>query len=123
MGTKLTGQGLKPTPVVSVTQKEGGKFVGKLLAGAREVKLRRGKGYVYEFALSDTDMPIQIKDENGNYADVSEIAEGDKVSIFAPTVLRSALDKAAVGNVIQIIYLGKESGDKGEYHNFDVELV
>lgn len=125
MGIKLTGNDKKfdPTPVVGITQKEGGKFVGILADTGKEVQLKRYKKYVYNFKIEDTDMSIQIKKDD-EYVD-TDVKAGQLVSVFAPTVLRKALMKAEVGQRIQIIYLGKQEGKDGgaDYHGFDVEVL
>lgn len=122
MGEKLTGKSMEPTPVISITGKEGGFFVGVAQDKGKEVALKRGKKMVYSFLVKDTDFPVQLKKADGNYGDV-DVAENTKVSVFAPTVLNSALQLANVGDTIKIVYLGKARGKNGEYHNFDVERI
>lgn len=120
MGTKLTGRNMEPKPVIGLTEKEGKEFKGVLKSTGREVKLRRGKGRVYEFAVITTNMTSQLKNEKGAYENV-DLDENQLVSIFAPKVLQDALNLAAIEDIITIKYLGKEQGKNGEYHNFDVE--
>lgn len=121
MGEKLTGLPREATPVVSITRKVGGTFLGILQDTGKEVKLRRGNATVFTFLVKDTDFDTQIK-ENGVYVN-HDVAEGDKVSIFAPTVLKGALQMANVGDVIQIKYEGKKEGKNGAFHSFDVERM
>lgn len=120
---KLNGD-MERTPVIAATRKVGGTFEGRIISNQpREVKLRKGVGYVFEFYIADTNLPIEIKDDkSGKYVEAN-INEGDKVSVFAPTVLKSALMKADNGSTVKFEYLGKEAGDNGDYHNFSVEQL
>lgn len=122
MGRKLTGQTLEPTPVVGITQKIGGKFVGTLVGERKEVKMKRGKKAVYLFTIEDSDMPVQIKGEDSRYKDI-DVEPGEKVAIFAPTVLDRALSNVKLGERVQAIYLGEATGKNGNYHNFDAEVL
>lgn len=124
MGQKLTGGTLENTPVVGVTRKVGGTFIGVLQDKGREVKMRKGKGNIYAFIIEDVDgFPIEKKDDQtGKYIE-TEVGVGDKVSMFAPTVLHKALQKANVGDKIKIEYLGKKEGKNSDYHDFDAELI
>jgi hypothetical protein len=119
---KLTGN-MEKTPVIGVNRKVGGYFKGTLVSTqAREVKLRKGKGYVYEFLANDTDFPVEMKNDKTQKYDEVDIEPGQKVSMFASTVLHRALSNAqANGKEITITYLGKEAGPNGDYHNYDVE--
>lgn len=122
MGRKLTGD-LVRTPFAALKSKKNGFFVGKFIGNRREVKLTKGKGVVYELAIEDTDVAIQKKDETGNYVEAT-VKTGDTVSVFAPTVLDKALQKAAVGDRVRIIYLGElRNKANTPYHNFDVEVL
>lgn len=123
MGRSLNGN-TEPTPVVNLRETVGGFFEGALLSGPREVKLKRGKGIVYEFAIKDTDLPIQKKNaKSGKYEEV-EVNLDDKVSIFAPTALARQLSGAKVGEVVRITYKGLKTGASGtEYHDFDSEVI
>lgn len=121
MGTKLTGKPLEATPVVSVSRKIGGTFLGILQDKGKTVKLRRGQATVYSFLVKDTDFDTQIKHEDA-YVNC-DVKENDKVSIFAPKVLNDALQQASIGDTIRIEYLGKKPGKNGEYHSFDVEKI
>lgn len=113
----------EPTPVVNLRETVGGFFEGALLGGPREVKMKRGKGIVYEFGINDTDLPIQMKGKDGKYTEVT-VNAGDKVALFAPTMLARALSGAKIGEVIRITYLGKAIGQSGtEYHNFNAEVL
>ena len=122
MGTKLTGQPRENTPVVAVTRKVDGYFVGILGDKGREVKMRRGKGNVYSFQVEDTDFPTELKTPEGKYIEAI-IDIGAKVCIFAPKVLHEALQGANVGDKIKLVYLGKVQGQNADYHNFDVEKI
>jgi hypothetical protein len=116
---KLTGQ-QSNTPVISL-RREGGSFEGIMTAGPKEVKLRKGKGYVYEFTLLDINgLDVQEK-INGKYVE-AQVEEGATVAVFAPTVLHSALSQSSHGKQIKVTYLGKEASKNGgnDYHNFDV---
>lgn len=120
MGRKLSGQ-IMDSVVINVKDKINQYFIGTLTSEAKEVKMRKGKGYVYEFKLEDTDMPTQMKNEDGEYVE-TPVEEGDTVSVFAPTVLRLALNRSSVGKRIKFVYLGKEEGKgSNDYHNYDVE--
>jgi hypothetical protein len=121
MGEKLGGKQMEPTPVVSITKKIGGTFLGVMQDTGRVVKLARGTATVYGFAVKDTDFDTQIK-RDGVYVNC-DVKENDKVSIFAPTVLKSALQEASIGDVLRIEYLGKKAGKNGDYHAFDVERI
>lgn len=121
MGTKLTGRPLEATPVVSITRKINGVFLGTLQDKGKEVKLRKGKANVYSLIVEDTTFDTQIK-EGGAYVNC-DVKVGDKVSVFAPKVLHDAFQLANVGDKLRIEYLGKVAGKNGDYHNFDVELV
>jgi hypothetical protein len=121
MGTKLTGQPLQATPVVSVTRKVNGSFLGVLQDKGKQVKLRRGNAIVYTFLVKETDFDTQIRKDDA-YVNC-DVAEDEKVSIFAPKVLNDALQLASIGDVIRIEYLGKKPGRNGDYHNFDVEKI
>ena len=116
MGRKLSG--LEPTPFASVRDKEGTVFVGTLVGGPREVKLKKGKGYVYDFKAEGGNAPIQIK-RDGKIENVN-VDKGGLVVVFAPTVLHNALMKATAGMRLQITYLGFPDE---KYHNFDVEVL
>lgn len=120
MGRKLTGQSLKPTPVVDV--RTGGKFfIGELLQERREVKVKKGKKAVYEFKVIDTDASIQVKNEDGEYVEAT-VAAGDKVSVFAPTVLDSALREVQIGTKVKIVTKGMLTGVSGtSFYGFDAE--
>lgn len=121
MGTKLTGKVMDKTPVVGVKMKLNGVLVCELRSMGREVKLRRGKGYVYEAAIKDTDFPVQKKNDAGEYVEV-DVRPGDIISFFAPTVLHMAIQSgAAIGDILTIKYLGEATGKNGIYHNYDVE--
>ena len=124
MGRKLTGVS-EPTPVVNIKGAPGSYFEGKLQSMGREVKMKRGKGIVFDFLLGDTDMGISLKDAKGAYNDITSIEAGTLVAVFAPTVLAKALAKATLGDVIRFVYLGKLQGKESgtEYHNYDVEVV
>jgi hypothetical protein len=121
MAKKLNGN-MERTPIIAATRKVGGKFKGRIISNVpREVKMKRGNGYVFEFNILDTDFSVEMKDEKtGNYVETN-VEEGDRVSVFAPTVLKSALCKADSGAIVTFEYLGKEAGDNGDYHNFSVE--
>jgi len=123
MGRSLSGQ-QEATPVVNLRETVGGFFEGVLLGGPREVKLKRGKGIVYEFGIKDTDLPIQIKDKkSGKYVE-AEVNLNDKVSIFAPTALARQLSGAKVGEHVRIVYNGMKTGASGtEYHDFNSEVL
>ncbi len=113
-----------PTPVVGLRDKVGGTFEGVLLTGPREVKLKRGKGIVYEFAIKDTDLPITLKNVKTGKYEEAEVNLDDKVSIFAPTALARQLSGAKVGEVVRITYKGLKTGASGtEYHDFDSEVI
>lgn len=121
MGRPLTGTQQK-TPVVSL-RAVGNFFKGVLKAGPRIVRMKRGSGYVYDFGILDTNAPVQKKNEAGTFVE-AEVSEGDTVAIFAPTVLKSALDGAKIGETIYIEYLGKQLNKAGtEFHNFKAEVV
>lgn len=121
MGRKLSNV-IEPTAVITLLEAAGKYFKGILLDTGREVKMKRGKSMVYSFKLVDTDMGSQIKNSSGEYEE-KEINKDDVVSLFAPTVLRKALEKTQPGKQITIIYLGRVESQKGgsDYHNFDVE--
>jgi len=123
MGRSLNGTN-EATPVVNLRETVGGFFEGVLLGGPREVKLKRGKGIVYEFGIKDTDLPIQIKDKkSGKYVEVT-INLDDKVAVFAPTALARQLSGAKIGEQVKITYKGMKTGASGtEYHDFDSEVI
>jgi len=110
----LTGTKQKPAP-------SGRYFVGELKSAPRIVRLARGSKEVYEFAYLDGDAPIEKKSDTGEYKSVT-LKAGDKVSVFCPTVLASALKEAKIGDVIQIVYRGMPTTSAGvQYHSFEVE--
>jgi len=119
MITKLTGQEMKPTPVVGIAQKLNGVFTGVLLDKGHERKMKKGKKFVYRFKVVSGDMPISVRDGEG-FKDV-DVKAGDEVSVFAGTVLHKAFQKAEIGMALKMTYLGIPVGK--EYHNFDVEVV
>lgn len=122
MGRALTGN-QDPTPVVGLRDKVGGFLKGTLLAGPREVKLKRGKGIVYELGILDTDLPITLKNPKTGEYDEHTVNLNDKVSIFAPTMLARALGNAKIGEIVQITYKGLVTGKSGtDYHDFDAEV-
>jgi hypothetical protein len=118
-----TGSGnFKPTPLLNFRAGVNTKFKGKLLAEGRSVKVKKGTKIVYEFAAIDGDMPTQIKDAAGNYVD-TEVKEGDKVAVFAPTVLNTKLAQVPVGTVVEIEYQGLQIGKTGtQFHAFKVSV-
>ena len=116
MGRKLSG--MEPTPFVSIRDKVGSTFVGTLIGGPREVPLKKGKGYIYDFKAEGGTAPIKIK-QDGVVSEAT-VAKGDLVAVFAPTVLYKALLKATAGMRIQITYIGFPDN---KYHNFDVEVL
>ncbi len=123
MGRSLSGS-QEATPVVNLREKVGGFFEGILIAGPREVKLKRGKGIVYEFGIKDTDVEITIKDKKSGEYVVANVNLDDKVSIFAPTALARQLSGAKVGEHVRIVYEGKKTGASGtEYHSFNSEVL
>lgn len=123
MGRSLNGN-QDPTPVVGLRDKVGGFFEGVLASDAREVKLKRGKGIVYEFKIKDTDLSITLKNTKTGEYDEVEVNLDDKVSIFAPTALARQLSGAKIGELVRIVYKGKAIGKSGtEYHDFDSEVL
>lgn len=123
MPRTLTGQ-TKSSPVVNIRGKVGNYFKGILKSGPRVVRMKRGSGYVYEFAWLETNAPVQKKNEEGKFVDLESLEENAIVSIFAPTVLKGALDQAKIGETIYIEYLGTALNKTGtEFHNFKVEAL
>ena len=123
MGRKLTGNSNTASVLVQIKE-EGATFEGKLLDKGKEVKLKRGKTMVFTFQAEGGTANYVKKNEKGVYVPV-EVAEGDVVSVFAPTVLTKALLQANVGERVKIAYLGMVTPDSGgsEYHNYDVEVL
>lgn len=129
MGTPLpmkAKSNFAPTPTVALTAKVGAIFVGKCLQGRKAIKSSfkdpetgdfKMRG-VYEFAIEDGDMPVQIKVGPKAYAEV-KVKVGDKVSLFPPSRLDGALDSVKVGDRVRIKYLGRD----GQAHMFDAELL
>lgn len=118
MGTKLTGQGIKPTPVVAIKKTPDTFFKGVLRDMGTERRLKKGMATVFTFELDSTDMDLHIKNPaTGKYDDLKEVAQGDVVSVFAPTVLKAALLRGKVGAMTTIKFLGM----KENYYNYDVE--
>lgn len=112
MGKTYSGGSLKPTPVVSIKKEIGTYFIGKLLNTGNV----RGKfaQTVFEFSFIESTMDLSVKDDTtGKYTDVTEIAVGDRVSVFAPTALKGALSKVPVGTAIKITYKGLGENTKG----------
>lgn len=126
MGTKLnTRPPLDPTPLVNVKGKEGQTFIGKYI-GVRTVDMSFGPRNVYEFQIQDGDMPTLVKQTGSDDYKDCEVKENEKVAIFAPTRLDTALKQAKPGQTIKITYLGlgkkpKRGGNKP--HEYDVEVV
>lgn len=115
----LTGQGGPKTPFVAFKQKVGSKLVGQLLDGPREVKFKRGIGTIYEFAVEECTAPLLVRNESGQLQEV-DVAKGDTVSVFAPTVLAKAMRQAKIGELVEIVYNGLKRGRNSEYHDYVV---
>lgn len=120
---ELGGGNFEVVPIVSISEKPGIKFVGKLLDKGQEVKAGMGTKWLYNFELHDTDANTVIKNDKGGYDEVN-VKEFDKVCVFATALLNRKLSMAQVGELIEIEYTGKEKGKKGQaYHNFVVSVV
>jgi hypothetical protein len=126
MGRSLN-QEIKRTPLVQIVDKDpksiGRYFVGILKGGPRIVRMKRGSGKVYELTILDTNAPLVMKNDKGGYSEV-EVAEGDLVSVFAPTALAGMLDQAKVGEKVRFEYTGLKQTKKGtDYHSFTGEVL
>lgn len=120
---ELGGSSFEVVPIISITEKPGNKFVGKLLDKGQEVKAGMGVKWIYTFDLHDTDCSTVIKNDKGGYDDVP-VKQYDKVCLFATKLLNRKLSMANVGEVVEIEYKGKEKGKKGQaYHDFIVSVV
>lgn len=123
MGKKLTSD-MQATPVVNVTEKEG-SFLEGVLVERKLVKTQYGDRPVYSLKLEDSDMRFMIK-EGKEYVEKKEVAQGELVSVFAPTLLDRALLKAEGGASVRIVYTGMgKSTKKGRNapHTFEVEQI
>lgn len=120
---ELGGGNFEIVPIVGISEKPGIKFVGKLLDKGQEVKAGMGIKWLYSFELHDTDANTVVKNEKGGYDEV-EVKQFDKVCIFATALLNRKLSMAKIGELVEIEYVGKEKGKKGQaYHNFIVSVV
>lgn len=122
MGRKLSSNG--PSKLVQMKEKEGVTFTGRLLDTGKEVQMAQGKTKVFGFEVVDGDVNFVEKDDSGKYKPV-DANEGERVAVFAPTLLARSLEQAAVGETIKITYLGLGKKVKGRNapHTFDVEVL
>ncbi len=131
MGRSLStaSKELTPTPVVQVRGEAGQFFEGKLLSHkTTKSKWLKEDGtprlqHIFEFAIQDTDMELQIK-KNDEYVP-ADVNIGETVAIFPPTRLANGLIEAQVGEVIRIEYLGvgKAGRRGGKPHLYKVEVI
>lgn len=129
MGAKLSTDSNQSNVIVNVRGEKGSYFVG-VLKGYKTVKSQfkndRGEDRmydVYDFAVKETNMETQIK-QDGKYVP-KDVEEDEMVAIFAPTRLNNALQRATVETTLKITYLGlgKASKKGGKPHTYDVEIV
>jgi hypothetical protein len=122
MGRTLTTNG--PSKLVQIKEKEGVTFTGVLLNMGKEVKMAQGKSMVFDFSVLDGDVNYVEKQENGKYVGV-DVNEGERVAVFAPSLLARALAQAQVGEKVKITYLGLGKKTKGRNapHTFDVKVI
>lgn len=131
MGRSLStaSKELTPTPVVQVRGEAGQFFEGKLLSHkTTKSKWLKEDGtprlqHIFEFAIQDTDMELQVK-ENDTYV-TANVNIGETVAIFPPTRLANGLVEAHVGETIRIEYLGvgKAGRRGGKPHLYKVEVL
>lgn len=129
MGMKLSTNSMNSSPLVNVRDAKGQYFIG-VLGEHRQTDSQyknedgTAKKYdIYEFAIEDTDMAIQKK-EGKEFVNVN-VAEGDTVTVFAPTRLNNALKQAPKGSKIKITYMGLGKATKfgGKPHEYEVEVL
>jgi len=118
MPRELVGNGGESGPTIKITDKAGAKFVG-ILKG--KVPSRFGQRFL--FNIVDTNAPITIK--KGESITEVEVAEGDEVAVFASGQLQEKLDKAEVGEKVEINYLGKKLNPSSgrHYNDFKAEII
>ncbi len=131
MGRSLStaSKELTPTPVVQVRGEVGQFFEGKLLSHkTTKSKWLKEDGtprlqHIFEFAIQDTDMELQIK-KNDEYIP-ADVSVGETVAIFPPTRLANGLIEAQIGEIIRIEYLGvgKAGRRGGKPHLYKVEVI
>lgn len=122
---------LVKTPCVQVRGEKGQFFVGTLVdhKSSKSKKYVKDDGspkvqHVFEFAIQDTDMEIQISNDKGEYVEAS-VGVGDTVAVFPPTRLLNALLEAQKGETIRFEYLGLGKAGKrgGKPHEYKVEVI
>ena len=113
MGKMLACEGgtMSNDVVVNVKSKAGETFIGKLL----EHKITKSpyksadgspKNFdIYVFEAIGGDMEFVRKDVNKEYKPTN-VEEGEKVSVFAPSRLVAGLNQASIGQTLKITYLG-----------------
>lgn len=111
----------KPTPTVSVKEKAGTFFEGKLAAYKEIASAYEHPWNVYDFEVKDTDMSITVRKDKGEYVEAS-ITPGETVALFAPTRLHNILKDQPVGASLRIEYLGMVKAGKkgGKAHSYKV---
>lgn len=132
MGRSLStaSKELTPTPVVQVRGNKGEYFEGRLVSHkTTKSKWLKEDGtprvqHIFEFAVADTDMELQIKGANGEYGPAN-VEVGATVAVFPPTRLANALVEAKEGETIRIIYegVGKAGRRGGKPHLYSVEVL
>lgn len=80
---------------------------------------------IYIFSVIDTNMETVQKAQGSKEYKPVDVAEGDAVTVFAPTRLNNALKQTKDGDTVKFVYLGKGKATKfgGKPHEYDVELI
>jgi hypothetical protein len=89
----------QPIPTVDIRAKKGGFVTGTLSKMGREVKAGPDKTwiyYVYELTIKDTNLPITLRNEAGEYVE-ADISEGEAVAVWANKGLHKMLSAFDIG--------------------------
>ena len=110
----------KPTPTVSIKEKEGTFFEGTFLSYKEVASQYEHPWNVYDFEVKDTNMPVTVK--NGKEYVPAIVIPGEKVAIFAPTRLHNILKGQQPDTDIRIEYMGMVKAGKkgGRAHSYKV---
>jgi len=117
----LESKGGKFPPMVKLQDKEGSKFVGKLIGS------RKGTfGLEFSFNIIDGDAPICTKTKGEPWKEVS-VNPNDVVvvSTSVDSQLERNLKQAIIGEVVEIVFHGKVLNPKSgrSYNNYTVAIL
>jgi hypothetical protein len=109
----------QPIPTVDIRAKKGGFVTGTLSKMGREVKAGPDKTwiyYVYELTIKDTNLPITLRNEAGEYVE-ADISEGEAVAVWANKGLHKMLSAFDIGVSVTITNDGKTDIGDGKHRN------